>query len=654
MNALRLNIVRLAMGLLGVAHLAGVNAQTEVNVQKIKEQYTEEKAVILSKTKSVDIRVGSGNQLIITGKNSIEKLFLTDQANYFADEYIPHSTFVEVDDIEALLLKPKRNGKRFDKIEIDHIYTEDTYDNWVFYDDDQIKKIIFPKVDENYRSLVTYKETYNDPHFLGGFYFSSYMPLVHAQYSVEFPKNVMLRFKVFNDENEAVQFQKDELQDRIRYTWKIKNKKKYPLSYDDFPITHYEPHILIYIDHYQVDSQSILVLSDLDELYDWYYQHVKDVNRSATPALKNLVDSLTSKAESEIEKIKNIYYWVQDHINYVAMESGYEGFVPKSAAETFKTRYGDCKGMSSILVKMLQMAGMDAKFAWIGTRSVHYRHDDIPLPNLHNHMIAAVKQKDDYIIMDPTSSYLPLGMASSFIQGQEAMIGVDENHYELYHIPVQNNQESVYSDTVYLQIAEGAVKGNGKSRLSGYYKYDLAYELNWNNPSKHKEILKNWFDKNNDKFSLDTFNILNLKTRDTCLSVVYDFYIPDYAHAFEDAYYVNLNLDKDRFGKNIDTGEYVYHKKIDYKRIKEINVVLKMPDNYTIEELPKGKSVEYPEFGFCSKYERKGNEIWLRKRYYVNVLSVENRKFDQWNQMVQEIDKVYNQSIVLRKKKQKE
>ena len=51
-----------------------------------------------------------------------------------------------------------------------------------------------------------------------------------------------------------------------------------------------------------------------------------------------VVDSLTKGTNDELEKVKRIYYWVQDHISYVAIENGYRGFIPHKPQEIFTKR----------------------------------------------------------------------------------------------------------------------------------------------------------------------------------------------------------------------------------------------------------------------------------------------------------------------------
>ena len=77
-------------------------------------------------------------------------------------------------------------------------------------------------------------------------------------------------------------------------------------------------------------------------------------------------------ARTEPEKVARIYYWVQDHVRYIAFENGLRGFIPHDAGRVYASRYGDCKDMANLLHEMLRMAGVKS-----------YRHlDRHPRPAL--------------------------------------------------------------------------------------------------------------------------------------------------------------------------------------------------------------------------------------------------------------------------------
>ena len=46
---------------------------------------------------------------------------------------------------------------------------------------------------------LSYKETIKDPHFISGHFFSSYLPTDKSKFSISFPDDVQINYKVFNN-----------------------------------------------------------------------------------------------------------------------------------------------------------------------------------------------------------------------------------------------------------------------------------------------------------------------------------------------------------------------------------------------------------------------------------------------------------------------
>ena len=80
-----------------------------------------------------------------------------------------------------------------------------------------------------------------------------------------------------------------------------------------------------------------MVLNGISSLYDWYYSLVKDINtQEKDKDLEALVASLTVGKDSDLEKVKAIYYWTQQNIKYIAFEYALGGFIPREANDVFK------------------------------------------------------------------------------------------------------------------------------------------------------------------------------------------------------------------------------------------------------------------------------------------------------------------------------
>lgn len=137
--------------------------------------------------------------------------------------------------------------------------------------------------------------------------------------------------------------------------------------------------------------------------------------------MKAKADEITQGKSTAIEKVKAIYYWVQDNVRYIAFEDGLAGFKPEKAQEVLRRKYGDCKGMANLTKELLKASGFDSRLCWIGTHHIAY---DYSTPSLavDNHMICAVVLNGRRYFLDATEKYIPLNEYAERIQARQVLI----------------------------------------------------------------------------------------------------------------------------------------------------------------------------------------------------------------------------------------
>ena len=197
-----------------------------------------------------------------------------------------------------------------------------------------------------------------------------------------------------------------------------------PKSYIGMPnYCKIHPHIIITPESYTIKNKSFQLMKTTKDLYTWYLGLVKKIG-NRTESLVPIVDELISKAKTDEEKIKNIYYWVQDNIRYVAFEYGIMGFKPEDCQSVLNNKFGDCKGMANLTKEMLKLAGFDARLTWIGTNDLPYNYS-LPSLVVDNHMICTVIHKGQYLFLDPTEKNSNLYENGARIQGKQALIEME-------------------------------------------------------------------------------------------------------------------------------------------------------------------------------------------------------------------------------------
>ncbi|MFD2563423.1 DUF3857 domain-containing protein [Aquimarina rubra] len=615
--------------------------------EEYKKKYPDEYSVKLLEERNIDIRLKNG-EIFITQEVIEENLYLDAAATYRSKESINYSSFFEVESIEAASMIYE-NGK-YNKIEVEDFVTKDEM-NQSFYDDSKSINFIYPNLQRGSKSILRYKEKIKNPRFLGTFYFADFHPTVKSKLTITVDKDVSMKFKEFNTGELPVNFSKSEKRGKQVYRWEVNSVDKFKLDPGAPNFRNTLPHLIPMITEYKSKGEKVKVLGEVSDLYTWYYSLVKNINKTeADQELKKVVKTLTKDKKTNLEKVKAIYYWVQENIKYIAFEYALGGFVPRQANDVFNKKYGDCKDNSSILQEMLEIAGLQGNLTWIGTRSIPYKYDEVPTPAVDNHMILTYIEGDDVYYLDATGRYIPIDLPTSFIQGKEALISVNEKEFSIKEVPIIDSERNTVIDSTHIKIDDQTIKGIGKFKLSGYSKIDFfnAFER-----EKKQEDLKAVYTrelrKGNNKFLIENFEEINKYHYEKDFVVNYTFNIQDYINKLDKETYINLNLNKEisQFKLKEDrktAKEYRYKSHVKYV------TTLEIPEDKEVIYVPENFSASTDFFEVSIRYTRRDTSVIYELEMDQNFILLNVKQQKEFNTLIKKIEKNFKEVIVLKDK----
>ncbi len=621
----------------------GLTPQEEFD--KYKALYPDEVAVYLNKSEQVKIRL-IGDSLSIVVYHLEEILHLKESSNFLSKDKIYSSHFSKISDIQARTLVPGK--KKYQKIEVTEFKETNSTESYVFYDDSKFIEFVFPSVQIGAKTILSYKETITDPHFLGSFFFQSFLPIEQASLIVEADHSVKLNFKHFNTSSFDLESNVVDNGGTRQYTFSLQRMKKLSFESEAPKINYFAPHINTMISSYKKeDGSQVNVLSGPEDLVDWYKTFVKGKENTSSKEIARIVKEITSEDMSELEKVKSIYYWVQNNIKYIAFEDGMRGFIPHGGNYVCEKRYGDCKDMSSIIINMLREAGITANFTWIGSRDLPYRYEELPSPSSDNHMIATYKSADgDYYFLDATSNYTPFGFPTSMIQGKDALIATAEG-YEIVEVPIIPKEKNLIQDKYSYELTKTGIKGSGEVTLSGYPKVFNSHKMIKADAKSTDKYITRLLNRGSNKFFVDNYKIENLSDLDQPIKVKYDFRVEDCYSKVGDEIYININLEKTLNGAYIEDRELPLEK--DYKFLRESVSTFKIPEGYQVKFLPENEAFNNEIFGFELKYTQEGNSIKVERYFYQDFLMLYQENFSLWNEAIKKFTEANRQVVILTK-----
>jgi hypothetical protein len=275
-----------------------------------------------------------------------------------------------------------------------------------------------------------------------------------------------------------------------------------------------------------------------DRLLPWVYLGTTSLDWGA--AGKDYLDEIRDKLETsriadtakrlvrgvadDSRKIEAISRYVQKELHYEAIEFGRRAYVPKSARETLRDRYGDCKDHAVLLYSMLNAVGIPAELALV---NIH-RNVLPEMPNIDqfDHMIVSVPRGDERLFIDTTDKDLSLGRTPPrFMAGNYALVLGDKS--ELVSIPdfsvgdsgLQVEREIERTDNNELKVTETGV-------FSGFQAAELRGQLRDIETSEMLSMMQRWVaDRYSDAIVDDAF-VDHLFEADSELVVELEYRLP--------------------------------------------------------------------------------------------------------------------------------
>jgi len=605
-----------------------------------KTQFPKEDVVALQSKKIITFSlnanaIGNEGKVKASVLNQLTLVPLKDIFKY--EDGLFYNDEISIDNIKAVNSK----GKEVILQKECSSYSEEN----IFHSDEKLCVVKFPLEEKGKPCNFSYQENYKDIKYLTSFYFNSHLPVVERVVEFNIPSWLDIDLREFNFQGAGIEKTITKENDITKISFRLKEVQAYQnephspnhaLSY---------PHIICVTKACTENGQRKTLFENVKDLYAWYH-FVCDSIGNKPSDLKDRVSELTSNKKTDLEKIESIFYWVQDNVRYIAFENGIMGFRPAPAQNVLKNKYGDCKGKANLLKEMLKLAGYDARLTWIGTSDLPY---DYSLPSLavDNHMICTVILNGKRYFLDGTEEYIALNDYAQRIQGKQVLIE-DGSNYILDRIPSFPSDRNKEKLAMKMNIDGDAIKGNSTVEYNGEAKISTQMAYASIRTESKADALSSFLRDGNDNIEISNIKTPDFGDRQKPLQIRYDFkannqvtragseiyVVMDWIKEFSD-----FEFDKDR--KN----DYEF----DHKYYLTTQTELTVPDGYKCDYLPATFKKTGADYSFEGSYANKGKTILYTKTIIVNKPILRKSEFADWNNFIKEVNKFYNDQVVLKK-----
>lgn len=621
-----------------------LKAQALAEYTRLKEKYPNAKVVCTEHGATVQLKMEKGIPKVYY--TTREEFFYLDENNGgFVKRSIHFSGFYTLVSYKAILYKP--DGKSYKKEEIKEFKVNDFVNDNIFHDDSKQLSFRFSSIDKGAKTYIETTYEIKDLHMMPKFSMSPFFDYEKVSFEVNFPKAFSIAVDTFRLQFFNHQFTKTEESNSTKMRWAGSSAKR--LEYEgDGPASEYlSSQLHLRIKWYEGASGKVSVLSNLDDLYRWNCNFLKETVEPAEN-YKTLSDSIVGSETDTLKKVAAIFAWVQGNIRYIALEAGYAGLIPAKASVVLQERYGDCKGMSNMLYNLLRSQKISAHLVWIGSRDLPYKYSELPTPNVDNHMICAVKHQGKFIFLDATSNNLPFGMPSGFIQGKEALIGLEDcDHYAIELVPEVEPSKNITYDSCYLKISGKSLTGSGRATLTGYKRVNFIDRMSDRTYNNLLKQCRGYLLKGSNRFTIDTVWLENLEDKNKPLYIHYSFKLPDYGVIADKELFLNLNLERVSNASKIEAKRNV-PLEYNYKRRNEYVVCLEIDPSWKLSHLPKNIDWQKDFLTFQVNYQLQNNVLIRKEMQQESTLMLYPSEFATYNSMIELIQKTYSEQTIIK------
>jgi hypothetical protein len=518
-------------------------------------------------------------------------------------------------------------------------------DESIFFDDSYGMVHGFLASESGQRCRFTYDYVYTDAKYLTRVFFHHGFPV--KQNSISFKVPEWLELEIIEKNFAGYKIKKEVRKEKNLnvYTYTAENLpgiKQEPASLGK---PFYLPHLVVTVRTYTVNQKKINGFKTLDDMYAWYnFLYKKALNQ--TDGLKAQVTQLTQGKSTDEEKVKAIYYWVQDNIRYIAFEEGYAGFVPQTVQEVFKNKYGDCKGMANLVTEMLKLAGYDAHFAWIGTREIPYDRTEIQSMCVDNHAISVLYLKGKTYFLDGTEKYAALGSNAYRIQGKNVMVQHGDS-YKVENVPAPSPEDNQMSTQASLVLKGNKISGHVKMVFDGESKNFFHYMYNNIPANKRKEFITRLVELNGNNAEATNVKTSDFSNRDIALVVEGDVVISNQVTQVDKTCYVGIDFFLGTFASFIPEEDRQSAIDLDNVFVSKDEVTLELPANAKMQAAPPPFQSSFKNNTMEASYTAAGNKVTLKKKMRMSSPVIQTAEFADWKAFLNKIKEFNRNNITI-------
>lgn len=631
------------LSFLSILFVCVVSRSQNVDYQSLEiDKSLVENANAVIQLDKTEIELHSSDQMTVTNR-SVVTVF-RKAGNKAIKNYVAYDPVTKLTDLEVIVYNAF--GKQIQKIKKKDFKDVSAVSSISLYEDSRVKYFDYTPISYPYTVDFTYSYQTSNTAFI-----PQWTPLDHysvgvvkSEYTLEYPGEIQVR--TLENNFEGYRISNLSSNNVIAYeATNIPVAKKETLS-PSFNGT--KPRLLLGLDKFHlegVDGQA----TDWKSMGKWQHDNLLANRDRLTPATVAKIKSLLKGIEDPMEKAKIIYKYVQDNTRYISVQLGIGGWMPITAEEVDRVKYGDCKGLTNYTRALLKSQGIDSNYCvvWAGSDKRDIESDFASMQG--NHVILNIPNGDEDVWLECTSQKIPFGFLGSFTDDRNVLVVGTEGGI-IKRTPAYIETDNKKTTKAHFSISP-----------KGHLNADVAITSKGIQFDEHVAV-DHLSDKKKDKHYKDYYsNINGLKVNEIKLTKNNDAieYIenlkleaPSYASIVGNDMLLKINP----FDANNFVPDRYRDRKQDFEisrgYLDETEFIIKLPDTYHLTSLPDSTVVE-TKFGTytmqAEKYEGDDHALRYKRKLLIKKGRYSKDEYDQYRNFRRSVAKSDNMKIILSK-----
>lgn len=391
-----------------------------------------ENANAVVRLENTHIEILAINKMIYKNKRIVTILNSSADSKHGAVMYYDENTSIKK--LEARIYD--QQGKEIKKFRKNDFKDQSAVDGGTLYSDNRVKYLNYTPINYPYTVVfeteVEYRSTAFIPYWqpIEGYYTSSQ----NVSYEISNLSGIDLKVKASNFEDYNIEKHSET---------HFSAENLYALKYETFspPFSDFAPVLRASLTQFNMEGVEG-VNTNWSDFGKWMNDKLIQGTQELPQNLIDEVKSLTANAQTDLEKAKIVYQYMQNKTRYISVQVGIGGWKPMLASDVNRLGYGDCKGLTNYTKAMLDELGVETFYTVIyGGRDI--RDIDESFSSVQgNHVILCLPNESDYLWLECTSQTVPFAYNANFTDDRDALIITPEGG-KIVHTKVYKTEDNL-------------------------------------------------------------------------------------------------------------------------------------------------------------------------------------------------------------------